>query len=35
MLSTDATSLEERNKTIIRSFINEIFNECDLSSIEK
>jgi predicted ester cyclase len=33
--SSDATSLEERNKTLIRSFINEIFNEHYLSSNEK
>jgi len=35
MSSHDATSLEERNKTLVRSFINEIFNEYNLSSIEK
>jgi predicted ester cyclase len=35
MSSHDATSLEERNKTLVRSFINEIFNEHNLSSIEK
>ena len=35
MSSHDATSLEERNRTLIRSFINEIFNEHNLSSIEK
>jgi steroid delta-isomerase-like uncharacterized protein len=34
MSSHDATSLEERNKTLIRSFIQEIFNEHNLSSIE-
>ena len=28
-------SLEERNKTLIRSFIEEIFNKHNLSSIEK
>lgn len=32
---TEENSLEERNKTIIRSFIEEIFNEHNLSSIEK
>lgn len=35
MSSADATSLEERNKTLIRSFINEIFNEHNLSSVER
>jgi hypothetical protein len=35
MPSSEATSLEERNKTLIRSFIDEIFNEHNLSSIEK
>jgi predicted ester cyclase len=35
MPSTDENSLEERNKTIIRSFIDEIFNEHDLKSIDK
>jgi predicted ester cyclase len=35
MSSHDATSLEERNQTLVRSFINEIFNEHNLSSIEK
>ena len=35
MSSPEATSLEERNKTLIRSFIEEIFNEHNLSSIEK
>ena len=33
--SSKGTSLEERNKTLIRSFIDEIFNEHNLSSIEK
>jgi steroid delta-isomerase-like uncharacterized protein len=33
--SSDATSHEERNKTLIRSFINEIFNEHNPSSNEK
>jgi steroid delta-isomerase-like uncharacterized protein len=32
---TEETSQEERNKTLIRSFIEEIFNEHNLSSIEK
>ena len=31
----EETFQEERNKTIIRSFIEEIFNEHNLSSIEK
>ena len=35
MSSADATSLEERNKSLIKSFINEIFNEHNLSSIER
>ena len=35
MSRTEETSQEERNKTIIRSFIEEIFNEHNLSSIEK
>ena len=35
MSSSEATSLEERNKTLIRSFIEEIFNNHNLSSIEK
>lgn len=35
MSSPDATSLEERNKIIIRSFIDEIFNKHNQSSIEK
>ena len=35
MPSPEGTSLEERNKTIIRLFIEEIFNEHNLSSIEK
>lgn len=35
MPSPKGTSLEERNKTLIRSFIEEIFNEHNLSSIEK
>jgi len=35
MPSPEGTSLEERNKTLIRSFIHEIFNEHNLSSIEK
>ena len=35
MSSPDATLFEETNKTLIRSFINEIFNEHNLLSIEK
>ena len=35
MPSPGGTSLEVRNKTLIRSFIEEIFNEHNLSSIEK
>jgi predicted ester cyclase len=35
MSSTDRTSQEERNKGLIRSFIQEIFNEHELSTIEK
>jgi predicted ester cyclase len=35
MVSTEETSLEERNKTLIRSFIEEIFNQHNLSSMEK
>lgn len=35
MLSPEGNSLEGRNKTIIRSFIKEIFNEHNLSSIDK
>jgi predicted ester cyclase len=35
MPRTEETFQEERNKTIIRSFIEEIFNEHNLSSIEK
>jgi predicted ester cyclase len=35
MPSSEATSLEERNKILMRSFIDEIFNEHNLSSIEK
>jgi predicted ester cyclase len=35
MPSPEATSLEERNKTLITSFIDEIFNKHNLSSIEK
>ena len=35
MPSPEGTSLEERNKTLIRSFIEEIFNEHNLSSIER
>jgi len=35
MPRTEGTSEEERNKTLIRSFIEEIFNEHNLSSIEK
>lgn len=31
----ESTSIEERNKILIRSFIEEIFNEHNLSSIEK
>ena len=35
MSRTEETSQEERNKTIISSFIEEIFNEHNQSSIEK
>jgi steroid delta-isomerase-like uncharacterized protein len=35
MRLTEETSQEERNKTIIRSFIEEIFNQHNLPSIEK
>jgi hypothetical protein len=35
MFRTEDTSQEERNKTLIRSFADEIFNEHNLSSIEK
>ena len=35
MSSPEVTSLEERNKTLTRSFIEEIFNEHNLPSIEK
>lgn len=35
MPSPGGTSLEEGNKTLIRSFTNEIFNEHNLSSIEE
>jgi predicted ester cyclase len=35
MSSPELTSLEEQNKTLIRSFIEEIFNEHNLSSIQK
>jgi predicted SnoaL-like aldol condensation-catalyzing enzyme len=35
MSRTKETSQEERNKTIIRSFIEEIFNEHNLSSVER
>lgn len=35
MPSTAGNSLEERNKTIIRLFIDEIFNEHNLTSIDK
>ena len=35
MSSTEESSLEERNKTLIRSFIEEIFNQHNLSSMEK
>ena len=35
MSQTDGNAQEERNKDIIRSFIEEIFNEHNLSSIEK
>ena len=35
MSSKEEDSLEERNKTVIRSFIEEIFNEHNLLSIEK
>jgi predicted SnoaL-like aldol condensation-catalyzing enzyme len=34
-VTKEMTSVEERNKTLIRSFIDEIFNEYNLSSIEK
>lgn len=34
MSSTDRTSQEERNKGLIRSFIQEIFNEHELSTID-
>ncbi len=35
MPSPEGTSVEERNKTLIKSFIEEIFNEHNLSSVEK
>jgi hypothetical protein len=35
MSSPEASSLEERNKALIRSFIDEIFNEHNLLSVEK
>ena len=35
MSRTKETFQEERNKTIIRSFIEEIFNEHNLSSVER
>jgi predicted SnoaL-like aldol condensation-catalyzing enzyme len=35
MASTEEDSQEDRNKALIRSFIQEIFNEHKLSSIEK
>lgn len=35
MSSPEASSLEERNKSLIRSFIDEIFNEHNLLSVEK
>jgi steroid delta-isomerase-like uncharacterized protein len=35
MPSTEETSQEERDKTLIRSFVEEIFNKHNLSSIEK
>ena len=35
MSSAEATSLEERNKTLIKSFVEEIFNKHNLSSIER
>ncbi|MGH9984177.1 MAG: ester cyclase [Nitrososphaeraceae archaeon] len=35
MSSPEASSLEERNKTLIKSFIDEIFNEHNLLSVEK
>jgi|SRR5918996_3794373 predicted SnoaL-like aldol condensation-catalyzing enzyme len=35
MPSPGGTSLEEGNKTLIRSFTDEIFNEHNLSSIEE
>jgi hypothetical protein len=35
MSSTETNSLEGKNKTFIRSFIDEIFNKHNLTSIEK
>lgn len=35
MSSTETTSIEGKNKTFIRSFIEEIFNKHNLTSIEK
>ena len=35
MPSPEGTSVEERNKTLIKSFIEEIFNEHNLSSVDK
>jgi hypothetical protein len=35
MPSTEKDSQENRNKALIRSFIQEIFNEHNLSSIKK
>jgi hypothetical protein len=35
MPSTEETSQEDRNKSLIRSFIEEIFNKHNLSYIEK
>jgi predicted ester cyclase len=35
MPDSEETSLEERNKAFIKSFIEEIFNEHNLSSVEK
>jgi hypothetical protein len=35
MPSTEETSQEERNKILIRSFIEEIFNEHNLRPVDK
>ena len=35
MLSPEVTSLQDRNKNLIRTYIDEIFNKHNLSSIEK